>query len=448
MKVTFVGGAGTVTGAHFFVEDGDHRYAVDCGLLQGGAYCEPRNYDPFPYDPATLEVLFVTHAHIDHIGRIPKLVQGGFRGTIYSTPATRDLAGAMLRDAYGILREEARAANRPPLYEARDITTALSLWNSLDYHKPLTLPNGLSVEFLNAGHILGSAMVRFSRQGRSLLFTGDLGNERSALLPPTERVLDATYLVIESVYGNRTHDARESREAGLARAVMEGISRGGAVLIPAFSLERTQDILFDLRTLMEKGSLPRIPVYVDSPLATAVTEIFEHHRALFRADIAAHNGPLFSFPLLTVSPDRGSSAGIRESKNPKIIIAGSGMSQGGRVLAHEAALLPHHENTVLLVGYQAAGSLGRHLEEGLKRVSIFRRNVRVKAHIERIHGYSGHMDVNGLVSFVEPFADKLEKAFVVMGEPGASLFLAQRLHDYLDVRASTPARGESVEVEL
>lgn len=448
MKLTFVGGAGTVTGAHFLLEDGNHRYAVDCGLLQGCAYCEPHNYEAFPYNPATLEVLLVTHAHIDHIGRIPKLVRDGFRGVIYSTPATRDLSEAMLEDAHGILLEEARRDHKPPLYQSVDIATAFSHWKTIGYHEEVALSDDLSVAFLDAGHIVGSAMVRFSRGSRSLLVTGDLGNEKSALLPPTEAVSDATYLVMESVYGNRTHDTSHTREARLTHAIAAGLSRGGAILIPAFSLERTQDILFDLRGLMEQGALPRTSVYVDSPLALRVTGIFERHRSAFRPDIAKVRGPLFSFPSLIISPDHESSARLREAENPKIIIAGSGMSHGGRVLAHEAALLPHKENTLLLVGYQAAGSLGRQLEEGVKRVSIFGRDVRVKAHVERITGYSGHRDVNGLTAFVEPMARRLQQAFVVMGEPGASLFLAQRLHDYLGVTARVPARGERVELTL
>lgn len=462
MRLTFVGGAGTVTGANFLLDDppgrqtglpagqagGAHKYLVDCGLLQGCAYCEPRNYDPFPYDPASIDALFVTHAHIDHIGRIPKLVRDGFRGVIYSTEATRDLAGAMLADTLNILTLEARAANRPVLYHRADIDAALSLWKSIPYGEVRELENGLSAELIDAGHILGSAMVRFRREARSILFSGDIGNHHAALLPEAAAPTEATYLVMESVYGDRSHDTSVPRRERLAHAIVAGADRGGTILIPAFSMERTQDLLFDLRELMEEGRIPRIPIFVDSPLAAAVTPIFERHRALMRRDVASRKGPLFSFPGLTVVHDHEASANIRHTPSPKVIIAGSGMSHGGRVVAHEAALLPQRENTLLMVGYQAAGSLGRLLEEGMKRVSIFGRDVRVHAHVERITGYSGHRDRNGLLEFVEPLTPTLEKVFVVMGEPGASLHLAQRLHDYLGVRAQVPERGEAVEIRL
>ncbi len=448
MKLTFVSGAGTVTGANFLLEDGAEKYLVDCGLLQGCAYCEPHNYDPFPYDPASITALFVTHAHVDHIGRIPKLVRDGFRGTIYSTAATRDLATLMLADTLDILGMEARQSHRPPLFHRTDIDMALSLWKEIEYDKLIALHNNLLATFLDAGHILGSAMVRIARGKRSILFSGDIGNHHAALLPEADVVSDATYLVMESVYGNRSHDTSASRTERLLRAVKGGISRGGTILIPAFSMERTQDILFDLRTLIESKNLPPIPVYVDSPLAAAVTEVFEHHRTLLRPDIASRKGPLFSFPGLTIVGDNDKSHAIRTRGNPKIILAGSGMSQGGRVLSHEAALLPHQENSLVLVGYQAAGSLGRTLEEGAKRVSILGRDVRVKAHVERITGYSGHRDQHGLVEFVEPLTKSLERVFVVMGEPGASLHLAQRLHDYLGMNVHVPEKGGSVDIDL
>lgn len=455
MRLTFASGAGTVTGANFLLEDlpagqagGAHKYLVDCGLLQGCAYCEPRNYEPFPYDPASVDALFVTHAHIDHIGRIPKLVRDGFRGAIYSTEATRDLAGAMLEDTLDILTLEARAANRPVLFHRADIDAALSLWKSIPYREVRELGNGLSAELIDAGHILGSAMVRFRRGARSILFSGDIGNHHAALLPEAVAPTEATYLVMESVYGNRSHDTSVPRREHLTRAVGEGVSRGGTILIPAFSMERTQDVLFDLRELMEEKRIPRTPIFVDSPLAAAVTEVFERHRGLMRPDIASRSGPLFSFAGLTVVHGHEASADIRHSSDPKIIIAGSGMSHGGRVVAHEAALLPHKENTLLMVGYQAAGSLGRILEEGMKRVSIHGREVKVRSHVERLSGYSGHRDQDGLLEFVEPLSRSLEKVFVVMGEPAASLHLAQRLHDYLGVAAQVPEKGEAVEIQL
>lgn len=448
MRLIFASGAATVTGANFLVEDGTHHYLVDCGLLQGCSYCEPRNYDPFPYNPAAIEALFVTHAHVDHTGKIPKLVRDGFRGVIYSTAATRDLARVMLPDTLELLSAEARELRRQPLFHKADIDAALSLWRTIAYGEAIQLSDGLSAEFLDAGHILGSAMVRFRRSGRSLLFSGDIGNHGAALIPEAAHPTDIDYLVMESVYGNRTHDRSIPRREQLARAVGEGVNRRGTILIPAFSMERTQDLLFDLRELMEESIIPRIPIFVDSPLAASVTEVFERYRNAMRPEVAQKKGPLFSFSGLSVVPDRESSAKIGQAPGPKIIIAGSGMSEGGRVVAHEAALLPHKENTLLLVGYQAAGSLGRLLEEGNKRVSIFGKDVRVRARVERITGYSGHRDREGLLEFVEPLARRLTKVFVVMGEPGASMHLAQRLHDYLGVTPHVPERGESADIGL
>jgi metallo-beta-lactamase family protein len=448
-KITFHGGAGEVTGANFLLEWGEHRVLVDCGLLQRESPGSPENSSAFAYDTSSVHDLLVTHAHADHIGRIPKLVRDGFRGAIHSTAPTKELASLMFDDALSIMQEESLQSPSAMLYEKEDVRQALSLWETHEYRSPFSIGDA-EASFQDAGHVLGSAMVRLSRKGRVITFTGDLGNSPEPLLPDTESPAGTHYLVMESVYGDRLHEGKEGRTEALRRAVEDARKRGGTLLIPSFSIERTQILLYELNILVETGRMQPLPVFLDSPLAIRVTDVYRRYAHLLNESVRARmkeGDDPFSFKGLSLTPKTIDSHAIHDAPNPKIIIAGSGMSHGGRVRDHERRYLPSRSSTLLFVGYQSAGSLGRRIQDGAKKVSIDGETVRVRANIQTITGYSGHKDRDALLSFVETSADSLEKVFVALGEPSAALFLAQRIRDFLGVDAVTPSHGDSVEIE-
>ena len=304
LTLTFAGGVGSVTGANFHLVDSISgiQFLVDCGMFQGRSMCMPRNTEPFPYDPASVSYLFVTHSHMDHVGRIPKLVKDGFRGVIYSTPATKDLAEEMLKDSLSVLKSEQRKSGVVPLFDTQDIDMAMSLWKGVEYHEEVALPGGIVARLYDSGHILGSAMVAFSREGKTLMVTGDLGNSPSPIVKDTEALPATDYLVMESVYGDRNHEHRDDRTAILRDVIRDTATRGGTLIIPSFSLERTQDLLFEFNNFVEGKEIPPIPVFMDSPLAIRVTRIYRKYERYFNADVKSHiqkGDDIFKFPLLS-----------------------------------------------------------------------------------------------------------------------------------------------------
>ncbi len=464
-SIKFCTGVGTVTGANFLLEtSGGTKVLVDCGLVQGERVAEEVNREPFPYDVSTIAALFITHAHLDHVGRIPKLVRDGYRGPIYSTPQTKELAELVLDDAVGILTKEAEQDGLEPLYFQADVDMVFPLWKTIGYHQAFKLNDDVSVYLKDAGHILGSSMIEFSlKQGMGddrdgemmkVLFTGDLGNSPAPLLRDTEEVGDVDYLVMESVYGDRNHDDKEGRTNKFKKIIDETMVRGGTLVIPAFSIDRTQILLYELNNMVEEGKIRSIPVFVDSPLATKATEVYAENTNLFNLHVQAQiakGDDIFRFPRLEYTVSQNDSKDIERMKGAKIILAGSGMSIGGRVIGHEAHYLPDEKSTILLVGYQTTGSLGRHLADGAKKVHIRSEQIIVRAHIETLYGYSAHKDSDHLVDFVSTAGDKegktrLKEIFVVMGEPGASMHLAQRINDELGVKAVVPERGSSIQI--
>ncbi len=450
-KLTCFGGAGSATGANFFLELEEARILVDCGMEQGlNAF--RHNNRPFPYDPASMQYLFVTHAHIDHVGLIPKLVKAGFKGQIFSTPETKALGELLLLDASKIgIHDDAI------LYTPDDVAHALKYWHTIPYHEPRDLPAGrqdsaFTVELFDAGHVLGSSLIKFTfPSGKTMLFTGDIGNSPSPLLRDVEKIRGLDYLLMESVYGDRQHEDRENRDTKFLEIAKAAIARGGTLLIPAFSLERTQMLLEKLDNLLESKQLPSVPVYLDSPLAIHLTGIYEKVRHLYNTRIEKElrrGDDIFDFKELRETLRGADSHQIDRTSGPKIIIAGSGMSTAGRILGHEARYLPDVNSTLLLTGYQAIGTLGRQLEEGMKRVRIDGQDVNVRAKIEKIGGYSGHADSDALVEFASASADTLKKVFVGMGELKSEIFLAQRLRDELHLDAVALEEGRSYDIDL
>lgn len=445
----FYGGVGAVTGANFLLDTGGAAFVIDCGLIQGDRFAQSQNADPFAYNPADVDVVLITHAHADHIGRLPKLVRDGFAGKIYSTSATKALSAIMLRDALTVMQSESERWGSELLYEAGDIEKALGLWQTVEYNETFTLPDGVTAHYTDAGHILGSGMVHLKRGDKTIVFTGDIGNVPQPLLSAPEVPKDYDYLVMESVYGDRSHEGVEERTDILLQHLQAAQARGGTLIIPAFSLERTQAMLYEINNLVESGRLSPLPVFLDSPLAIEVTEVYRQYLRYLRPEVqeqVAKGDDIFSFSGLSFTRTVRESNEIDEVKGAKVVIAGSGMSHGGRIRRHERRYLDDPKTTVLLVGYQSVGSVGRLLQDGARKVTIDGETVKVRAEIVRITGYSGHADRDQLVELVAGGGGKAAGVYVVMGEERSSLFLTQRLRDYLGLPAVAPTAGEEIEI--
>lgn len=447
LKVTFCSGAGTVTGANFLLEGEGHKFLIDCGLIQGEQdFVDELNWDTFPYEAKEIEVLFISHGHIDHIGRIPKLISEGFNGKIISTIPTKEITEIMLADTAHILSRD-KEHNLDEIYTEENIKKAMSLWQTLEYGEKFTVDDIFQFSYKDAGHILGSGMLEIIYNGKKIIFTGDLGNSPSPLLPDTEVITDADYLFMESVYGDRNHEHREERRNKLEEIINDNYKRKGTLMIPTFSLERTQELLYEINSLVENNKVPFMPIFLDSPLAIRLTDVYLKYDKYFNKkarDVIASGDNLFDFSGLEKTMETEDSKNILKVPDPKIIIAGSGMSNGGRIIHHEKNYLPNKNNTLLLTGYQSVGTMGRIIEDGAKKVSIFGEEVPIRANIAFISGYSGHKDSDHLVEFVSYAVDTLKSVYVIMGEPKSSMHLAQKLRDNLGVKAYSPDSGEQI----
>lgn len=452
LRLTFAGGAESVTGSNFLVEGEKGRVLVDCGLEQGTDRCTSCMYEPFPYDVASIDALVITHAHLDHIGRAPKLIREGFKGKVYATHPTLDLMDIMLRDSVSLLAQEAAREGRQPLYSEQDIDALMARAEAVPLHTETTVAPGMSILLRQTGHILGSASVRIKDEdGTTLAITGDIGNTPNPYLPDAEPVTDADAIVMESVYGDRVHDFKgEERVKALRDALARAIKRGGAILIPAFSIERTQLMLYEISNLMDAGELPRIPVFLDSPLAIKVTEMYEKWSGEFfkqeAKDELKKEQSLFRFTGFEDTLSREDSMQIDAIPGPKIILAGAGMSHGGRIGRHEAKYLPDPSTTLFIVGYQAPGSPGRLLQDGAPKVRINGKDIKMRAKVEQFSGWSAHADRDGLLEFAQKALPHTKTFFVSLGEPSSARFLAQRIHDYLGAKAIVPTEGEVWEI--
>ena len=436
-SLTFLGAAGTVTGSKHLVDFGAQRVLVDCGLFQGLKELRQRNWAPFPLDAAQLGAVVLTHAHLDHCGYLPRLVAQGFRGRIFCTPGTRELCSIVLPDSARLQEEEARHANKHgysrhqpslPLYTQADASRALSLLQPVGYDRPVPVIPGVDVDFLNAGHLLGSAYARFRAGGRTLLFGGDLGRYNRPILPDPLPVDHADILLLESTYGDRAHEPDDDG-ARLAAIIKETVARGGKVIIPSFAIGRVEEVIYWLRRLEDAKRIPVVPVYIDSPMAAAALEFYKQRPSELDPEITPNFRSVCAFctSRFTVVETIEQSKALTATTEPSIVVAASGMATGGRVLHHLAAALPDARNTVLFVGYQAAGTRGRALCDGIHEVKMLGRVIPVMARIEQVDSMSAHADANEIMRWLSGFKQPPRMTYLVHGEPSASRALAARI---------------------
>ncbi len=449
MRITFAGAANTVTGSRYLVETDAARVLVDCGLFQGVKALRERNWEAPSFDPAALDAVVLTHAHIDHSGYLPKLVKSGFKGRVWCTKGTHDLLRILLPDSGFLQEEETRHANRYgyahhrpalPLYTREDAERCLSQLSALDYHVPFEPAPGVTVRFTRAGHIVGSACLTLRGEGRVLAFSGDVGRALDPIMKPPEALPACDALVIESTYGDRRHPD-EDVAARLADIVRETLERRGTLVVPAFAVGRAQHLLHILAQLKLAGRIPaEVPVYLDSPMAIDATELFCRHTEDHRLS-AEECQRMCTQPRCTSTPEE--SKAIDRSGDPKIVISASGMATGGRVLHHLQRFLPEPQNTVLLVGYQAAGTRGRALLEGTDELKLHGQYVTVRARVTHMEGLSAHGDYGEILAWLRRSAVAPKQVFVTHGEPGPADAMRRRLRDTFGWNALVPEHGSS-----
>ncbi|CDE96298.1 MAG: MBL fold/beta-CASP domain-containing RNA metallo-hydrolase [Clostridiales bacterium] len=470
MKITFLGATKMVTGSNFLVEGAGKKFLVDCGMYQGGDRDEMQNHEPFAYDVNEIDFMLLTHAHIDHSGRIPKLYKEGYRNPVITTKATRDLCSIMLPDSGHIQEQEIEWRNRkrmregkealPPLYTAQDAIDTMEIFKPVNYDEIIEIDPNIYVRFNDAGHMLGSAIIEIwvKEDGKETkaVFTGDLGNNDIPLLSSPTMIDNCDYLVMESTYGGRLHIRNDEKANLFLNIVSETLDKGGTVVIPSFAVGRTQEILYELNNLKDAqdseefkkkyATLMKAPVYVDSPLAISATEVFRENANLFdeetQALIERGDNPL-EFPGLQFTRTADESKALNEKNESAIIISASGMCEVGRIKHH----LKHHlwdpNSTVLFVGYQAPGTLGRRIVDGEKVVRIFGEEIAVNARIEYIEGYSGHADQEWLMNFIYSFITKPKHVFLVHGEPNGQEILKAKIEEEAKLPVIIPEYGQT-----
>ena len=475
MKVTFFGATKTVTGSNFLVEGAGKKFIIDCGLYQGIDKEEMKNAEPFPYDINEIDFMLLTHAHIDHSGRIPKLYKEGYRNKIYATNATCDLCAIMLPDSGHIQETETEWKNRKrirrgeellvPIYDAETAARSLELFKTVPYDQIIEIDDNIHVRFNDAGHMLGSSIIEVwikeNGENKKIVFTGDLGNSDIPLLSEPTMIEDADFVVMESTYGNRLHIRNDNKAKLFIDIVTDTIKQGGTVVIPSFAVGRTQEILYELNKIKESDTdnpefekkyeiLMNTPVYVDSPLAISATEVFRENMDLFDEEtqelIKRGDNPL-EFPGLKFTQTVEESKALNESNESSIIISASGMCEVGRIKHHLKHNIWNPKNTILFVGYQAPGTLGRKIVDGAKSIKIFGEEIAVNARVEYIEGYSGHADQEGLLNFIYSFIKKPNHIFLVHGEEDGQKVLKDKIIETTNIPVTIPSYGETYDLE-
>lgn len=468
MILQFWGAAQTVTGSMHLVEADGHRLLLDCGMAQGRREEAKKLNSEFPFDPEKIDAVVLSHAHLDHSGKLPMLVKKGFSGSIFSTSATRDLCSAMLADSASLQEMDAKYVNRQnekqglpfikPLYTLHDVARTMRLFQTVEFQRPMEILPGIKMTFRNAGHILGSASVSLEiaeggdkKKVTALAFTGDLGRKGAAVVKDPDIIDRADILITESTYGGRDHGPMDEARKSLARVVSETANNRGLLIIPAFAVGRTQDVVYHLHELMQSKEIPQMPVYVDSPLATNITEIFRAHPECFDEEteqLLMQDGgdDPFGFNMLRYTRSTEESKKLNNIRRPAIIISASGMCEGGRVLHHLRRNVGDPNTTVLFVGFQAENTLGRKLLRGDKTARIYGEEHEVRARMEKIDGYSAHADEGEMLDFINAIPNRPKHVFVVHGEPDATAAMAAGLARLGIEDIAIPERGERFKV--
>ncbi len=450
MKLTFLGGTGTVTGSKYLLENNGFKILIDCGLFQGLKELRLRNWDNFPIDPSTINAVIVTHAHIDHTGYLPVLMKKGFSGPIYSTEATFDLCKVLLRDAGKLQEEDAEYANKKgfskhtpaePLFTIEDAEKVLNQFKPQNFHTSFEL-NSTQINFIPSGHILGSAFVRLKIQDKTILFTGDLGRPEDLIMNPPEAVSATDYLIIESTYGNRTHEKIDPL-IKLEEVLNRAVDRNGVVMIPAFSIGRTQAFLYAIHLLKAQKKLKDVPVFLNSPMSISAMEIYCKHRSEHRLNPDECHHMCATAKYVRQVDE---SIKLNSKKGPMIIISASGMATGGRILHHFKAFGPDKNNMIVLAGFQAAGTRGRFLLEGKRTMKIHGKETTINAEVELVDGFSAHADQNELIDWLKNFSSSPKKIFVTHGEPEASLSLKNKIQSEFNWNAIVPEYLQTVDL--
>jgi len=454
MKVSFHGAAGEVTGSCTLLDTGKTKFLIDCGLFQGSYFAHEENYEDWAFAPADIDFVVLTHAHADHCGRLPRLYADGFRGKVYCTRATRDLAELILLDSAKLIKEEAQKKGEVPLFTENDVYDVLALFWPLDYHKKTKLAADVELSLYDAGHILGSAIAELSiRQGlkkKKIIFSGDLGNAPAPIVRDPEFIKGADFVVMESTYGGRIHEPGELREQLLKKAILESIGRGGVLMIPLFALERTQEVLYELNHLSETRQIPRVPIFLDSPLAIDAVNVYKKYFDYFdeqSRERMKSGDDLFKLPGLTLTRTVEQSKGINKVPPPKVVLAGSGMINGGRMIHHLKLYIDNPKNHLLIISFQAEGTLGRLLRDGTKTISLEGQKYRVKAKVSAIGAYSSHADQPKLLHWLKRISrPKPQLVFISHGEEKSSLMLAAGVREKLGLNTQVVEKNKIYEI--
>ena len=450
MHITSHGAAREVTGSCHRVETKRSRILIDCGMFQGSAFTDAKNFRPFGFDGKDVDAVIITHTHLDHVGRLPKLIHEGFSGPIFMTRPTAELVRIILEDAYHIMEEQFEKEFRPKLYEFEDLMKTLTLIKPMDYSRWKTFGD-LKFRFRDAGHIFGSAFVEVEEVGGArIVFSGDLGNVDTPILRPTAQIGTTDVVYVESTYGNRVHEDVSTRAKIFEDLVLKTYKNKSVLLIPAFAIERTQALLYDLNQLFEYKNIEPIPTFLDSPMAIKVTDVMKEYPKYYDQEAAKlfkSGDDFLDFPSLTLTMTRNESKRINDQRPPKIIIAGSGMMNGGRILHHLKRYLGNRHTTLMIVGYQASGTLGRRLYMGEKNVRVMDEYIDVKANVVTIGSFSAHGDQAKLLDWVGSAEKKPKRVYCVHGEDESCVALATEMKKELGIKAEAPKFEETVVIE-
>jgi metallo-beta-lactamase family protein len=454
VKISFHGADREVTGSCHLLEVADsagkaHKLLIDCGMFQGERMCGDKNMTPFGFDPKSIEAVFVTHPHADHTGRLPKLVKEGYAGRVTMTEPGRALTRIVLEDAQHVMEDNAKRCGDPVLYGKDDLDLLETRMDGVGYHEQITVAPGIVVTFHDAGHVLGSAYISVDAEGKRVVFSGDIGNDDVPILPPTDPLSHADVVVCESTYGHRVHEPATERARLLLEALEATMDGKGVLMVPAFSIERTQELLYEIDLILRTLKTD-MPIYLDSPMAIRATAVYREFKSYLRFKEPIMSEPdrdFFSFPNLRETLTTQESKMINDQRAPFMVIAGSGMMSGGRILHHLMRHLPDPNSTLLIIGYQGAGTLGRKIYEGAKTVKIYNEQVQVRCRVKAIGSFSAHGDMNKLTRWLTPEDGKVpKKILLVHGDPEAQDVFETHLRHELKTEVHAPSNGETVEV--